>query len=159
MVSDKAKKDFQKEFEDNCYKFNDIESVEFFGSFMKDSWRQGESDIDIAIYGNNISLETKRYIKSLFISLNEKYDLKVEKAKWMHPTPFFIDSPFRRQFKDDLGKGHIHTKEYKDFMIKYGPTHKFIWDNEMFIRNIDNLLPILPIPRIPKLSVIIDKFS
>lgn len=74
--------------------------IEFFGSVVVSpgKWRKGKSDIDIFLFGDNISAKTKRRYYKLFWELNEKYKLELENVPAIHPLIFFIDSPIRRIF-------------------------------------------------------------
>jgi len=88
--------------------------------------------------------------------LNEKYDLKLEKVRCCHPTPFFLDSPLRRQLFREMVSGHKALIELgREWCKESAPTYGEIWAMEDSIKGLEDVLPPLPIP---KLSEIFDKF-
>ena len=55
MIDDDVKQRFMREFTEICEKLPGIQRIEFYGSFVTDRWRHGDSDIDIAVHGENIT--------------------------------------------------------------------------------------------------------
>jgi predicted nucleotidyltransferase len=94
-------KDFMAKFENWCQQNGEIMEVIFFGSAIErpNEWIRGKSDIDIFVFGNTISGETKKLAYKFFWELNKKYDLRLENVAALHPLIFFIDDlPGRREF-------------------------------------------------------------
>lgn len=108
---------FRREFEARAMTFPGVEAVEFFGSITEpERFRHGSSDIDVAIYGE-VPRDAKHDLRLLVRNLNAKYDLGLEEAPFLHPTPFFVEPGQERLFSV-TGNGHI--------TIKFDPAGRFL---------------------------------
>lgn len=94
----KKLKDFMTELENWFQQNDEILKIEFFGSAInrQNEWVKGKSDIDVVVFGSDISGETKRLAHKMFWELNSKYELELEDVAALHPLIFFIDSPERQ---------------------------------------------------------------
>jgi len=154
MVSETDLNDFMNEFKEKVEKYSSVDNVEFFGSIKTSDWKVGKSDIDIKVFGNNIPGKTKRKIRQLLRVLNKKYNLKLGKARCCHPTPFFLDSPQRRQGFNQMMKGHSPVVQIARQVLKENaPTYEEVWQMEENVKKSEEGYPI------PKLSKLFDKFS
>ena len=125
----KKLKDFMTEFENWHQQNGEIVKVEFFGSAIDkpNEWVRGKSDIDVFVFGNTVSGETKRLTHKLFWELNQKYDFKLEEVAALHPLIFFIDDlPFRREFYALFKSGNFDSPEFRQFLKKIMPKWKDI---------------------------------
>lgn len=129
-------KGFMIEFENRCLLNNEIHRVEFFGSAIDrpNEWIRGKSDIDVFVFGSNISGETKRLTYKLFWELNQKYDLKLEDVAALHPLIFFIDSPPRQGFYALIKSGNFDSPEFRKVL-------KIIMPKWREIMNLSLLVP------------------
>lgn len=129
-------KNFMIEFKNRCLLNNEIHSVEFFGSAIDrpNEWVRGKSDIDVVVFGNNISGETKRLTHKLFWELNQKYDLKLENVAALHPLIFFIDSPARQGLYALIKLGQFDSPEFRKLL-------KMIMPKWKEINNLSRLVP------------------
>ncbi|MCZ7385061.1 MAG: nucleotidyltransferase domain-containing protein [Candidatus Methanoperedens sp.] len=111
-------KDFRTEFKNWCQQNSEIVDVEFFGSAIDrpNEWVRGKSDIDVVVFGNNISGETKRLTHKLFWGLNQKYDLRLEDVAALHPLIFFIDSPHRQVLYALIKSGKFDSPEFRKLL-------------------------------------------
>ncbi len=152
MIEESTKQEFMEEFSDVCQNLPGIHNIEFYGSFMTNKWRHGDSDIDIAIHGENIPGAVKLQVSQLVRALNDKYDLRLGQVRCAHPTPFFIDSPVRKKIFEDAMKGHSHAIETgRAFMKKNAPTYEEVWAMGDSWRGIEEKFPV-------KISEVFDKF-
>ncbi|MDP2766445.1 MAG: hypothetical protein Q8O41_03195 [Candidatus Methanoperedens sp.] len=128
-------KDFMIEFKNRCLLNNEIHSVEFFGSAIDrpNEWIRGKSDIDIVIFGNNISGETKRLTYRSFWELNQKYDLRFEDVAALHPLIFFIDSPLRQVFYALIKSGNFDSPEFRKILKTIMPKWREIMNLPLFV--------------------------
>jgi len=130
----KKLKNFRTEFENWCKQNGEILRIEFFGSAIDrpNEWVRGKSDIDVFVFGNAISGETKRLTYKLFWELNQKYDLRLEDVAVLHPLIFFIDDlPGRQEFYALFKSGNFDILEFsrpflKMIMPKWEELNKFI---------------------------------
>ncbi|MCX9012559.1 MAG: nucleotidyltransferase domain-containing protein [Candidatus Methanoperedens sp.] len=153
MINAHLKRRFMQEFESECLSLPGIQRVEFFGSFNTDNWKHGISDIDISIYGENISGDTKYQVIQILRRLNNKYGLMLENVRCAHPTPFFLDSPVRIQLFQQLMKGHSEIIELgRNFMKQNAHTYRDVWASEDSVKVFENALPV------PRFSELFDKF-
>lgn len=153
MTDTNTKRRFVQEFEHECLSLHGIQRIKFFGSFITDRWKHGVSDIDIAIYGANISASTKYQISQILRHLNSKYGLMLENVRCAHPTPFFLDSQTKVRLFQQTMKGHSKIVEFgRDFMKHNALTYHEVWAFEDSIKAFENSFPV------PKLSKIFDKF-
>jgi len=76
------------------------------GSILTDEFVQGKSDIDVAVFGE-VSPEDKHRIRLLIRELSKKYNMKLEQAPFLHPTPFFVP-PERELLFREMFDGHLH---------------------------------------------------
>ena len=127
---------FMTEFENWCNQNNEIRSYEFFGSVVErpEEWVRGRSDIDVFVFGNNISGETKRLTCKMFWELNQKYDLKLENVAAIHPIIFFIDAPQRKIFYDIIKSKNFDNPSVRNALKKHMPK----WEE---IRKLSLLVP------------------
>jgi len=122
---------FMREFKERVENLPNVEKVEFFGSITTPAWIRGKSDVDVIVYGDNIPAKVKREIILILRELNEKYDLKLEKVRCCHPTPFFLDSPLRRQLFREMVSGHKALIELgREWCKESAPTYGEIWAME-----------------------------
>jgi len=138
--------------------------VEYFGS-TKDSWRweAGKSDLDIKVYGDDISGEVKIEGVLLVEELNYKFNLYVEDLPLQHWTPIYIDNspappplpPLSRRQLDRLLEDELvrsFTEALRELAkmtaVKVGwpLTYKDWWNIAKFMRQIEGKTPY------PKLS-------
>lgn len=124
----KKLKDFMTEFQNWSQQNGEIERVEFFGSAIDrpNEWVRGKSDIDVVVFGNNISGETKRLTHKLFWELNQKYDLRLEDVAALHPLIFFIDSPARQGLYALIKAGQFDSPEFRKLLKMIMPKWKDI---------------------------------
>ena len=129
-------KDFMTDFENWCKQNDEIRLVEFFGSVVErpEEWVRGRSDIDVFVFGNDISGETKRLAYKIFWELNQKYDLRLENVAALHPLIFFIDSPPRQLFYALIKSGAFDSPMFRKGLKKYMPK----WEE---IRKLPLLIP------------------
>ncbi len=118
---------FMRYFEQYCLSKDEIQNVEFFGSAVTrpNEWVKGKSDIDIFVFGINISAETKRLIHKLFWELNDKYKLELKKPAAIHPLVFFIDSLARRKFYSMFKNYPFDSPEFRNILKKLAPPAEF----------------------------------
>ena len=146
------KEAFIREFTTTCESLPGVHSIEFYGSFPTPNWKHGDSDIDIAVHGDNIPGSTKYEITQLLRTLNDKYDLGLGLVRCAHPTPFFIDSPIRKKIFDEAMKGHSHIIEIgRTYLKKNAPTYAEVWAIGDSWKALEEALPV-------KLSEVFDKF-
>jgi predicted nucleotidyltransferase len=121
-------KDFMTDFENWCKQNDEIRQVEFFGSVVErpEEWVRGRSDIDVFVFGNDISGETKRLAYKIFWELNQKYDLRLENVAALHPLIFFIDSPFRRICYAVIKSGQFDSLKFRTILKIIMPKWKEI---------------------------------
>jgi len=144
---------FKREYVDIVENFPGVHRVEFFGSVNTNRWVRGRSDIDIKIYGNNISGDDKRAIELVLRDLNSKYGLGLENVRCAHPTPFFLDSPSRIELFENMMMGHSGLVETGRQILKNtAPTYGVIWQFEDAVKLFEQL------PGIPRISDTFDKF-
>lgn len=128
---------FRKDFKAFCESNEEIQRVEFFGSVVTrpNEWIKGKSDIDIFVFGDNISAETKRLAHKLFWELNDKYKLELEKAACIHPLIFFIDSPARGIFYSMLKNNPFDSPKFRKLLKKLAPPAEFFRNLSVNIPN------------------------
>jgi len=97
---------FKREFEARAIAFPGVTKVLFFGSIAEHKFVQGKSDVDVAIYGR-VALEDKKKIREILKELNYKYGMGLERAPFLHPTPFFVP-PEREWLFRETFNGHLH---------------------------------------------------
>ena len=152
MIDHTTKQAFIEEFTATSESLPGVHSIEFYGSFPTPNWKHGDSDIDIAVHGDNISGIVKYEISQLLRTLNYKYDLRLGPVRCAHPTPFFIDSPIRKKIFEDAMKGHSHIIEIgRAYMKKNAPTYNEVWAIGDSWKALEEALPV-------KLSEVFDKF-
>ena len=105
-----------------------VNRVEYFGSTQESQrWKKGESDLDIYILGDNISVDVKVQGVLLIRNLNYELSLDLDNVPFQHWTPIYIDSTHRRYLKelteDQLIKQHI--RELRSFAKNF--TTKGLW--------------------------------
>jgi predicted nucleotidyltransferase len=153
MIDQRIRNKFINELREEYLKFEGVENIEFFGSFTTKKWRHGKSDIDIIVYGQNLSDNTKYKMSQLLRKLNYKYNLNLENVQCAHPTPFFLDSPQRITIFQQTMKGHsIFIEIGREFIKNNALTYSQIWDLEDKTKVFENL------GLVPPLSKIFDKF-
>ncbi len=131
--------------------------VEYLGSTKETHrWKRGKSDLDIIVYGNNISLDIKVYGILLIRDLNYEEDLGLEDVPFYHWTPIYVDSPYKYKLREIAEEGLIRqftesiravtkrtTKEWWPF--KY----RDWWNCVEFAYNHRDGIAFLPRPCIP----------
>jgi len=118
------------EFESRVLDIEGVERVEFFGSILTGDFVQGKSDIDVAVFGE-VPPEEKHRIRLLVRELSRKYNMKLEKAPFLHPTPFFVPPEKELLFRE-MFDGHLHlvrlAEPIRRLIKKYPPlTYNDYW--------------------------------
>jgi predicted nucleotidyltransferase len=84
---------FKEEFVSRMMRDPHVTDVRFFGSAHETwRWRQGHSNVDIIVEGEDIPMDVRLKGVKLLEKLNYKYCLGLEKVPFYHPTPFYSDS-------------------------------------------------------------------
>ena len=84
---------FKEEFIEVMMSDPHVTDVRFFGSAHETwRWRQGHSNVDIIVEGEDIPIDVRLKGVKLLEKLNYKYCLGLEKVPFYHPTPFYSDS-------------------------------------------------------------------
>ena len=153
---EKRIENFMQEFKNTVEKRSNVGHVKFFGSILTDNWKQGISDVDIIVYGDNINRHVKSEIRLLLRTLNDTYKLELENVRCCHPTPFFLDSPQRIRLFEDMTQGHSDLIQIgREILKQNAPTYGRVWDMEDDLKNFEKNLPHF----VPRISEIFDKFS
>ena len=118
---------FMNNFKSYCFSNQEIQEVNFFGSAVTrpNEWIKGKSDIDIFVFGDNISAETKRLTHKLFWELNDKYKMELEKPAAIHPLILFIDSFPRRTLYLMLTINPFDSPEFRRILKQLAPPAEF----------------------------------
>ncbi len=133
---------FKKRYKKFMVNRQGVTDVEFFGS-TKESfrWISGKSDLDIIVYGWNISSKTKIEGILFIEKLNYLLHLKLENVLVGHPTPIYIDSPQRYFLISFIGFSRFITDPAR-FLIKrnfnekiYPFTYRSLWN---YIKKLNN---------------------
>ena len=129
MSLEATKQEFMKSFTELAMRVKDVKSVQFFGSFLEDRWIAGKSDIDIFIEGN-VHPDDKKALRKEVQRLNAVFNLGLETACYLHPTPVFEDdkvigAAFRALARGEKKDGlyGIYQKSMKKLCIP----HKLAW--------------------------------
>lgn len=129
---------FKTAFREAVLKLPGVDRVEYFGSIETTQFKQGESDVDIIIYGK-VSPEDKIRIWELLKELNTRYRLGLETAPLLHPTPFYIDTKPKEILFRTLMNGHaiIAFTPYQKLGKAVMPTYGQVWRGE---KTLDDIL-------------------
>lgn len=116
----------KQEFRHSVEALPGVSRVKFIGSMARSDYTPGSSDLDMFVHGQNIPRQSKKQAIALVRQLNTKYDLGLERAPCQHPTPFFIDTRFRRALYR-LFKGRMELRWLRAAVKRIAPSHSFIW--------------------------------
>lgn len=117
---------FKQEFRQIIEALPGVSRVEFIGSIARGDYTPGSSDLDVFVHGDRIPTQSKKQAIALVRELNMKYDLGLERAPCQHPTPFFIDTRFRRALYR-LFKGRMELSCLRATVKRIAPSYGFIW--------------------------------
>lgn len=115
---------FLEEFEKKIKKLKGVDNIKCFGSILDPKkFKPGKSDFDCIIFGKPDN-ETKRYIDGTMMELSDKYGLKLDKAKYLHPVPLFMQSELEEEVLKKviktpfIAKWREETKESKGISLR-----------------------------------------
>jgi len=128
----------------------EIISFILFGSATTGEWIRGKSDIDciVIIKNKQISTEIEKYLNSLLLDLDKKYDLKLSETctTYKKTNNFALDLIFKTENKMMFGKpfyvvsqDQLDLKEFKirhDFKVEIGT--RTIASLGLFLQRIKN---------------------
>jgi len=125
-----------------------ISDVRFCGSARETwRWRQGHSNVDIIVEGEDIPRDVKMKGIKLVESLNYKYCLGLEKVPFYHPTPLYVDNLIAESLGYLVPKIQFITDPVRSAMKSLGKrgdfpiTHGAFWDRlDDLPRPVQNLL-------------------
>ena len=117
---------FKREFCERVEALPGVSRVEFIGSIATGYYIPGSSDLDVFVHGRKIPTLSKKRAVALVKELNKKYELGLERAPCQHPTPFFIDSPFREKVYRLL-KGRMELRLLRATIKRIAPSYGLVW--------------------------------
>ena len=134
---------------------DEIVSFVLFGSATTGEWMRGKSDIDciVIIKNKQFSTEIEKYLNSLLLDLDKKYDLKLSETctTYKKTNNFALDLIFKTENKMMFGKpfyvvsqDQLDLKEFKirnDFKVELGT--RTIASLGLFLQRIKNTGVIL----------------
>jgi len=136
---------FKSELEKEILKYPGVRRVEFFGSIAESTFKQGKSDLDVAVHGR-VSSRQKKEIAKLIKELNYKYRMGLERAPLVHPTPFYIRDRFLQFAFRESFNGHLHLAQYfepeRERLKREGPTYGDYWRGEDVRGKVIGLAPV-----------------
>jgi len=117
---------FVREFRGKVEALPGVRQVEFIGSIARGDFVAGKSDLDVFVHGYKIPRQTKGEIIALVRELNDKYELRLERAPCQHPTPFFIDSRLTKALYNLL-KDRMELRWFRYLNKRIAPSYGFVW--------------------------------
>jgi len=139
---------FKTEFENQVLKIPRVKRVCFFGSIAETTFRQGRSDLDVVVVGE-VTAENKCRIARLVEELSTKYNLGLETAPYMHPTPFFVRGDKELRLFRELFNGHFHLVRVFDPLREElkakAPTYRDYWEGRPVRRELRKITPLVDI--------------
>ncbi|RLC73320.1 MAG: hypothetical protein DRI26_01135 [Chloroflexi bacterium] len=139
---------FKAEFEREVLKIPGVRRVEFFGSIAKTTFIQGKSDLDVIVIGE-VSPENKCRIAKLLEEVSKKYNLGLESAPYMHPTPFFVRGDKELRVFRELFDGHLHLvrvfEPLREELKARAPTYRDYWEGKPVREELRRITPLVDI--------------
>ena len=117
---------FKQEFRRSVEALPGVSRVEFTGSIARDDYIPGGSDLNVFVHGHKIPRRSKKQAIALLRELSIKHELRLERAPYQHPTPFFIDSPLRRMLYNLL-RGRMELRWLRARVKQIAPSHGSVW--------------------------------
>jgi len=139
---------FKTKFKDQVLKIPGVKRVEFFGSIVETTFRQGKSDLDVVVVGE-VTPENKCRIAELVEEVSRKYNLGLETAPYMHPTPFFVRGDRELRLFRELFNGHFHLVRIFDPLREElkakAPSYRDYWEGKPVRRQLRKITPLVDI--------------
>lgn len=117
---------FKQEFRQSVEALPGVSQVEFIGSIARGDYVPGSSDLDVFVHGHKIPRQSKKQAIALVRGVSIKHELGLERAPCQHPTPFFIDTLFKRALYRSF-KGRMELHWLRTVVKKVTPSYDFMW--------------------------------